>query len=228
MGRLKAVEWPRATLGLGLVVFVAFLLQLAFAPDACLDTRYPAFCAELALLREATWLGLVLMPFLHGSWLHLGSNLLMLLVFGGGTERLYGRRMLLWLFLAGGYLSTELQLLQKLASDQLPVAVGISGAVYGLGAFLGVMLCPTTRPGFATLLDLEADADAVVRPPLLAMGLLAVAHALLTHFGVVPIDPEAATLSHLVGATFGAGTALYLRVAGAARPTVSILTWSQD
>lgn len=220
--RRRAAEWPGATLGIGVVVAIAFVLQLALAPEACHGTRYPAFCAELALLREATWLGVLLMPFLHGSWSHLGSNLLGLLVFGGGTERLYGHRLLLWLFVAGGYLSTELQLLGKLASDQPPITVGISGAVYCLGAFLAVMLCPTTRSGLADLLDIEGYVDAAIRPPLLVVGLLATAYVLLTHLGVVPTDPRAATLSHLVGTAFGAGTALYLRAVRTDRFTVSI------
>jgi len=224
INRFRIGAWPRVTALLSIVVVFVFLLQLALAPDGCWSTRYPAFCVELVLLREVTWLGVLLMPFLHGSWLHLGGNLLMLTIFGGGTEHLYGRRQLLWLFFAGGYLSTELQLLQKLAADQPPVTVGISGAVYGLGAFLGVMLLPASRRALAESRKLDSGGAAMIRPPLLVMGLFTFAHALLSHAGFVSIDPRAATLTHLTGVVFGAGTAVYLRIFGTRRFELSIPT----
>lgn len=210
--RFHDVKWPRLSLGLAGIVTTVYVLQLALAPPSCWETRYPGFCAELVLLHETTWLGVVLMPFLHGSWTHLGGNLLMLSVFGGATERFFGSRPLVWLFVAGGYVSTELQLLAKLSAGQAPITVGISGAVLGLGAFVAVMFTPGIRDGGIDFSPPEDNVEEVLRWPLLAMGYFAMVYAVLTHLGVVPTDPRAATLSHLVGVAFGAGTGVYLRV----------------
>lgn len=206
-------RWPRWTVAIAVAVTVAFGLQIALAPEVCQNARYPAFCAELALLSTSPWVGFLLMPFLHGSLLHLGSNLLGFLVFGSATERWYGPRQFLWLFLAAGYLSTVVQVQSKLLAGATPVSVGISGGVFGLGAFVGVMLFPDSRAEARRLLDTAADdVEASLRPPLLVVGLLTIGYALLTHLGVVPVAPESATLSHLVGAGFGAVSAVYLRL----------------
>lgn len=71
--------------------------------------------------------------FLHASLLHIGSNMLVLLLFGGQAERAFGSfKFLLIYFLSGlaGGLLTQF-------SNPIAISVGASGAIFGL---LGALL----------------------------------------------------------------------------------------
>src|SRR5207342_1742158 len=79
--------------------------------------------------------------FMHGSWLHLGGNMLFLWIFGNNVEDALGRiRYLLW-YLAAGVVAAGLQTAVTLhftgaAGASIP-NVGASGAIAGvLGAYL--------------------------------------------------------------------------------------------
>ena len=79
--------------------------------------------------------------FMHGSWLHLGGNMLFLWIFGNNVEDALGRvRFLLW-YLAAGVAAAALQTVVTLhftgaAGASIP-NVGASGAIAGvLGAYL--------------------------------------------------------------------------------------------
>ena len=79
--------------------------------------------------------------FMHGSWLHLGGNMLFLWIFGNNVEDALGRvRFLLW-YLAAGVVAAGLQTAVTLhftgaAGASIP-NVGASGAIAGvLGAYL--------------------------------------------------------------------------------------------
>ena len=84
--------------------------------------------------------------FMHGSWLHLGGNMLFLWIFGNNVEDAMGKiRYLIFYFLAG-FAATALQTVVTLATrDGAETAIpnlGASGAVSGvLGAYL--VLLPT-------------------------------------------------------------------------------------
>jgi membrane associated rhomboid family serine protease len=80
--------------------------------------------------------------FLHGNWLHIGSNMLYLWIFGNNIEDTLGRfRFLLFYFVCGATAATA-QILSDPASA-LPM-VGASGAVAGvMGAYL--LLFPRAR-----------------------------------------------------------------------------------
>ena len=84
--------------------------------------------------------------FMHGSWLHLGGNMLFLWIFGNNVEDAMGKlRYLVFYFLAG-FAATALQTLVTLGTqDGAETAIpnlGASGAVSGvLGAYL--ILLPT-------------------------------------------------------------------------------------
>ena len=84
--------------------------------------------------------------FMHGSWLHLGGNMLFLWIFGNNVEDAMGKlRYLVFYFLAG-FAATALQTFVTLGTqDGAETAIpnlGASGAVSGvLGAYL--ILLPT-------------------------------------------------------------------------------------
>ncbi len=78
--------------------------------------------------------------FMHGSWLHIGGNMLFLWIFGNNVEDAFGRvRFLLW-YLAAGVAAAALQTAVTLAFASTQGAsvpnVGASGAIAGvLGAY---------------------------------------------------------------------------------------------
>jgi membrane associated rhomboid family serine protease len=86
--------------------------------------------------------------FLHGSWLHIGGNMLFLWIFGNNVEDAMGKvRFLLW-YLAAGLAATVLQTFVTLKFSGAFGAsipnVGASGAIAGvLGAYF--VLLPNAR-----------------------------------------------------------------------------------
>jgi membrane associated rhomboid family serine protease len=92
--------------------------------------------------RGNVYLTLLTSMFLHGGWLHLGSNMLYLWVFGDNVEDTFGGLGYLLLYLVCGLIATLVQIAVNPASG-LP-SIGASGAIAGiLGAYL--VLFPTAQ-----------------------------------------------------------------------------------
>lgn len=75
---------------------------------------------------------------LHGSWMHVTMNALMLAAFGSGVERWIGTRRMLILFIASGLFGAALHYILNAASSA-PM-IGASGGLSGLFAAAIVML----------------------------------------------------------------------------------------
>ena len=91
--------------------------------------------ARLTTELAASWITIFTAMFLHGSWIHVLSNMWFLYIFGDNIEaRLGGARYLLFYLLSGvaaAFLQTYVQ-----PTSQVP-AIGASGAIAGvLGAYL--------------------------------------------------------------------------------------------
>ena len=97
-----------AAITLAAVCFIVFLIQQAAARDefvygysfgqaltACFGLNWP-------LLRQGFVWQLVTYLFLHNSWVHLGLNMLVVLLFGSGLECEIGGRRFWRVFLTGG------------------------------------------------------------------------------------------------------------------------------
>src|ERR1051325_6830851 len=81
------------------------------------------------------WATIFTSMFLHGGWLHLGSNMLFLWIFGNNMEDLLGRVRYLLLYLGSGVAAALVQAL-SMKTSMVPM-VGASGGVAGvLGAYL--------------------------------------------------------------------------------------------
>lgn len=81
------------------------------------------------------WMTIFTSMFLHGGWMHLGSNMLYLWIFGDNVESAMGRNKFLLFYLSCGLIAA---LAQSFASpgSTIPM-IGASGAVSGvLGAYL--------------------------------------------------------------------------------------------
>ena len=80
--------------------------------------------------------------FMHGGWLHLGSNLLFLWIFGDNVEQRFGKIPFLLFYLLSGVVATFAQI--YLDPDGIIPNLGASGAISGvLGAYL--VLFPRNR-----------------------------------------------------------------------------------
>jgi membrane associated rhomboid family serine protease len=76
--------------------------------------------------------------FLHGGWLHLCMNSMMMLAFGSGAERMLPRRAYIILFVVSGLGGAFAQFL--LGWDSPIPMIGASGALSGLFAALAIRL----------------------------------------------------------------------------------------
>ncbi|MDP9070351.1 MAG: rhomboid family intramembrane serine protease [Actinomycetota bacterium] len=91
---------------------------------------------------KSVYLAVLYSMFLHGGWLHLGSNMLFLWIFGNNIEDKRGRATYLIFYLLAGVVATAAHIAVQPAST-VPV-VGASGAIAGvMGAYL--VLWPNIR-----------------------------------------------------------------------------------
>jgi membrane associated rhomboid family serine protease len=118
---------------------LVWLLQIwAYASGAnWIVPEYGLVPIRLTLDPGAAAFTLLTSIFMHGDWLHLGSNMLFLHVFGDNVEDVLGRARYLVFYLASGVLAS----LGHYLIDPLGHApmVGASGAIFGvLGAYVVV------------------------------------------------------------------------------------------
>lgn len=117
----------------------AFLHAWAVIP-ASLTHAWPTLAA--GHLEPVAWVPVLTAMFLHGSWLHLGGNMLFLWIFADNVEDRLGHVGFLLFYLLAGIAATALQVGLEPASS-IPV-LGASGAIAGvLGAYL--VLYPDAR-----------------------------------------------------------------------------------
>ena len=127
---VRARGGTTVTLGLIAVNVLVYLLQLA---DPSLTYRY----GLLPLAVEAgQYERLLTSAFLHGSLLHLASNMLALYIVGAPLERALGTGRYLVVYLASALGGS---LLAMLLSPPDTLGVGASGAVFGLFGALVVL-----------------------------------------------------------------------------------------
>jgi membrane associated rhomboid family serine protease len=106
--------------------------QLNDSPvEAAADQRFLAErCGH-----KSWWQSVFVAMFLHGSWLHIGGNMLFLWVFGNNVEDKIGPAFYFLFYLAAGIAAAVAQLL--INTDSVIPNLGASGAIAGvLGAYL--------------------------------------------------------------------------------------------
>jgi membrane associated rhomboid family serine protease len=117
------------------------------------DTEEPVFPQKSVLAALLTSM------FLHGSWLHLGGNLLYLWVFGNNIEDRMGRGRYLLFYLVAGVVATFAHIALDPGST-VPL-IGASGAIAGvMGAYLVVFPKVRIRTLFIMFLILFRDVQA--------------------------------------------------------------------
>lgn len=102
---------------------------------------------------------LVTHMFLHGSWLHILSNMLFLWIFGDNIENALGRVRFVIFYLLCGFVAAGAQMLSDL--DSIAALLGASGAVSGvLGAY--IILHPRSRLKVLLFFFLPIELPAIV------------------------------------------------------------------
>lgn len=140
---------PPATMGL-LLANIAMHLVRAVLPTDLDDAVVDAFAfipARYATPGELGWAAIVApvsYQFLHGSWAHLGINMVALLAFGSGVEQRIGAIRMLLFYLLCGVAAAAVHFAVYPTS---PMAViGASGAISGqFGAVLRIRVATGAR-----------------------------------------------------------------------------------
>ena len=122
---------PWVTIGLIALNILVFIREVTLPDDALRD-----FIHTFGLIpAEFSWISLATSMFVHAGWLHAGSNLLCLWIFGDNVEDRLGHGRYLVFYLLAGAAAAWLQAQSDLTST-IPL-VGASGAIAGvMGAYL--------------------------------------------------------------------------------------------
>ena len=158
------------------VNYILIALNLAaFAWELSLGVRLEGTLASVAFVPDRFWepggwtadgMSMFLSMFLHAGWLHIGSNMLYLWIFGDNVEDRLGHFRYLVFYLACGVAATKAHAMFN-AGSGLP-AIGASGAIAGvLGAYL--ILFP--RAHVMTLIPIGFFIAVRELPALLILGL---------------------------------------------------------
>jgi len=150
--RIQGGPAPLVTVSLVVLNVLAFFVELSQPSHGALQSFIQAWGVvprEYALARDIPptiplpfWSTLITSMFLHGSWLHLGGNMLYLWIFGDNLEKMMGHARFLIFYLACGIAAGLTHIFFSGASN-IPT-VGASGAISGvLGGYL--VLFPRNR-----------------------------------------------------------------------------------
>ncbi|HUD26665.1 MAG TPA: rhomboid family intramembrane serine protease [Burkholderiaceae bacterium] len=126
---------PAGTRSLLLINVAVFLLQLSGGSGA-LVTYFALWPVGTAAFEP--W-QLLTYGFLHGSVLHLFSNMLALVMFGGDVERVWGRNRFLTYYFVCVLSAGLTQSLVNYLTGSFVETIGASGGVFGLLLAFGMM-----------------------------------------------------------------------------------------
>ena len=179
----------------------AFLAQWGTLPKALLAPRE----SWSEALLDGHVLTLFSALFIHADWLHLGGNMVFLLIFGMASERAIGATRFLLLFLLCGALAN---LVAAFSLDATPnrLIIGSSGAV---SAVIGAYLALFPRARLALVLPLGLYLEFVRTPSSLLIAIWALLQVTFTFVG--PAFGAVAWWAHLSGFAFGVLFALMIK-----------------
>jgi membrane associated rhomboid family serine protease len=131
--RERAINIPLAT-GMLIAINVLVHAVLSMLPGDQGDWIVNGFGfdpADLLHPNLLTVVSLITYQFLHGSWTHLGANMVSLLAFGAGVERPLGRRRFLTIYFAAGVLGALVQAAFTYRNGD-DLLIGASASVSGI------------------------------------------------------------------------------------------------
>ena len=163
---------------------------------------------------KSVFLAVLYSMFLHGSWLHLGGNMLFLWVFGNNIEDKKGHAVYLGFYLLAGLAATAAHILVQ--PDSTVPVVGASGAIAGvMGAYL--VLYPNVRIRSLIFLGFLVLFRDVAAKWLLGIWLI-------SQFFIAP-NSGVAWMAHVGGFVFGVAAGLLWRITGTPERQVETSGW---
>ena len=177
------------------------------AGDATACVAHPETPA--AFPHKRVFVALLFTMFMHGSWLHLGGNMLFLWIFGNNIEDRLGKARYVAFYLAAGLVATAAHI--AVQPDSTVPLVGASGAIAGvMGAYL--VLYPNVRIKSLIFLGFIVLFRDVAAKWLLGIWLV-------SQFFVNPSE-GVAWMAHVGGFAFGILAGLVLRATGPDEPAL--------
>jgi len=157
---------------------------------------------------HASWSSLLTSMFTHAGWLHIGSNMLCLWIFGDNVEDRMGHIRYLLFYLIAGTAAAVLQV-QSGGSPLVPL-VGASGAIAGV---MGAYLCMYPHSRIHVLIFLLFFIDVIEVPAVIFLGIWFVLQ-ILGGVGQVADSPGGVAFwAHVGGFVTGVVAAMFFRKA---------------
>lgn len=157
----RPTRFPSVTVSIIVLNAAAFALELAQG-DAFV-VRWAAVPADIASGHHLVTIATAM--FMHGSWLHIISNMVFLWAFGPEVEDLMSRRRYLVFYLLGGLVAALVQVASTPAST-VPI-LGASGAI---AAVMGAFLVTYPRDKIRSLLVILVFVSVAYIPAALLIG----------------------------------------------------------
>ena len=153
--------------------------------------------------------------FMHGSWLHLGGNMLYLWIFGDNVEDSFGHLKYLLFYLLAGIAATFAQF-AALPASNVP-NVGASGAIAGvLGAY--ILMFPNAR------INVLLGRQVVAMPAIIVLGFWIVLQLVSGVGSIATTSADVggvAYMAHVGGFAAGFAMAFLLRGGRGGNPSIS-------
>jgi membrane associated rhomboid family serine protease len=166
-------SFPFFTIGLLIANIVVYVYQLLLGPgEEFFLWKYGAVASAITTLQPVhpastlfPWITLFTAQFIHGSFWHLGGNMLFLWIFGDNVEDRLGHLRFLFFYLICGVLSIIAQVIVS-PNSAIPI-IGASGAIAGV---MGAYMVRFPRAKIMTLLIIFFYIKIVWVPALLFLG----------------------------------------------------------
>jgi len=191
----RPTRFPVVTASIIVCNVLAFLVELS-GGDAFVD-RWSVVPADIVAGHH--WITILTAMFMHGSWLHIISNMIFLWAFGPEVEDLMNPRRYLTFYLAGGLAAA----LAQIAADPGSTVpnLGASGAI---AAVMGAFLVTYPRDRIRSLLVIFVFVRITYIPAALLIGIWFLIQFL--NLGTITSEPGGgvAYAAHVGGFIFGA------------------------
>ncbi len=193
----RPTRFPWVTAAIIALNVLVFVLELSGGDEFIM--RWALIPANAAAGHRLVTIATAL--FMHGSWLHVVSNMVFLWAFGPEVEDLMGPKRYLTFYLAGGLAATLAQV-AAMPSSTVPM-LGASGAI---AAVMGAFIVTYPRDRIRSLLIIFVFVSVTYIPAVLLIGIW----FLMQFLSLGAVTPEAggvAYAAHVGGFIFGAVSA---------------------
>ncbi len=202
--------FPFITYGLIILCVLAFLLEmtLGFEELSQFVSVFGVVPAELNFLQPVTLIGLITSIFLHGSWIHLISNMWALFIFGDNVEDRMGHIRYLAFFLIGGVVASLVHVVISnyiLGPGSVQARVPLIGASGSIAAVLGAYFYLYPRARIVTFIPWIVLPPLVELPAIVYLGVwfLMQLYPGLRSLGTIGEGGGVAWWAHIGGFIFG-------------------------